>query len=337
MPATSRFQFTQPRIEALPPHPKDARSTEGEFSDTEVPGLKLLVSKNGRKTFYLRYTLAGRKRVIKLADYNRLPLAEVRQQAQALRRQIGQGQDPQAEKAQHQATPTLATFALDEYLPDALQRKRSANGDESKLRVHLLPRFGTRPLDTITPDDIRRYHLEIKGLRCAATANRHLSLLSKLFQQAVTWGRTPSNPCAGITRFAETSPRARHLGAEEVQRLHRAMAEEPNRVAVAALTFLLLTGLRKGQVLQAQWTDLDPERGTLCLPDTSGTPRPTILTADARALLALQARVAGNPFIFPGRVKGRALINPNKAFRRIVAAAGITDLRIQDLGRGAAG
>ena len=38
----TRFKFSQRGIDALPPHPRDARSTEAEYSNTEVAGLTLL-------------------------------------------------------------------------------------------------------------------------------------------------------------------------------------------------------------------------------------------------------------------------------------------------------
>lgn len=46
--APSRFRFTQKAIEALPPNPPHARSTEAEYSDTQIPGFKCLVGKRGR-------------------------------------------------------------------------------------------------------------------------------------------------------------------------------------------------------------------------------------------------------------------------------------------------
>ena len=311
----TRFKFTQKLIDALPPHPRDARSTEAEYTDTEVAGLKLLVSKGGRKFYYFRYTLDGRKRATKLGEHGALPLADARRQALELRRQVDRGEDPQAAKALHQAMPTLSEFALQEYLPYAVQHKRSADGDESKLRVHILPRFGTRRLDAITPRDIQLYHGEVKGTHCAATANRHLSLLSKLFKLAVQWERAERNPCAGVKKFRENNQRERFLSEDEIQRLFRAMDEEPNRVAVAALKFLLLTGLRKEEGLQARWEHVDLERGVLFLPHTkSGKSRTAVLNDEARALLGQMERVAGNPYVFPGRVPGQPLNNPNKAF-----------------------
>lgn len=331
-PSVTRFKFTQKLIEQLPPHPKEAKSTDAEYTDTEVAGLKLLVSKSGRKSFLLRYTFNRQKRALKLGEQGALSVSDARKKALELRYQLDQGHDPQAEKAAQTAMPTLADFALQEYLPYAQQHKRSANADESKLRVHLLPRFGSRPLNDITTRDLQLYLGEFKDSHCAATANRHLSLLSKLFKLAVQWERIAKNPCQGIKKFQENNQRERFLSQDEIQRMFQAMESEPNRVIVAALKFLLLTGVRREEALQAKWEFADLERGTLFLPDTkSGKSRTVILNPDALALLQEQPRQAGKPYVFPGKVTGKPLNNPIKGFHRILAAAGIENLRIHDL------
>ncbi len=56
-----RFRFTNTVIAALPANPASSRSTESEYSDTEISGLKLLSGKSGSKRFLLRYILHGRK------------------------------------------------------------------------------------------------------------------------------------------------------------------------------------------------------------------------------------------------------------------------------------
>lgn len=328
----SRFKFTQKSIDQLPPHPKTARATEAEYTDTEVAGLKLLVSKSGRKFYYFRYTFNGQKRATKLGEHGTLSLPEVRKKALELRYQVDQGHDPQTEKSRQQATPTLAEFALKEYLPYAQQQKRSAKTDESRLRIHLLPRFGARQLHEISVRDVQLYHAELNARSCAATANRHLSLLSKLFKLAMQWERVTKNPCQGIKKHKENNQRDRYLSQDEIQRLFQAMAQESNRVTVAALTFLLLTGMRKEEALQAKWEALDLERGTLFLPQTkSGKSRHVVLNPDALALVKAQPKRDGNPYLFPGKVPGQALNNPHKCFRRILNAAGIENLRIHDL------
>jgi hypothetical protein len=64
-----KFRFTRKAIEAIPPHSKDSLSTNQEYSSEECIGLRLLVSKNGRKSFHARFRLNSRKRIVKVCDY----------------------------------------------------------------------------------------------------------------------------------------------------------------------------------------------------------------------------------------------------------------------------
>ena len=328
----TRFKFNQKRLEQLPPHPAEARATEAEYTDTEVTGLKLLVSKSGRKFFYFRYRLGDRKRALKLGEFGAMSVVEARKRALECRYQLDQGLDPRGETAVKPMRPTFADFALKEYLPYAQQHKRSVAADASKLRCHLLAYFGEHPLDAITVRDIQRYQAAIKTSHCAATANRHLSLLSALFKRAVQWGYLTTNPCQGVQAFKENNRRHRYLSDDEIQRLFQAMEAEPNRVIVAALKFLLLTGVRREEALQARWSQVDLDQGWLFLPQTkSGTARHVVLNPAALAILKNQDRVVGNPYVFPGRLPGQCLRNPTKGFRRLLAAAGIENLRLHDL------
>ena len=58
-----KFTFTKKAIESLPPHDPPP-SREAEYSDTECSGLRLRVSKNGRRFFQHRYRFLGRKQCI---------------------------------------------------------------------------------------------------------------------------------------------------------------------------------------------------------------------------------------------------------------------------------
>jgi integrase len=56
-----------------------------------------------------------------------------------------------------------------------------------------------------------------------------------------------------------------------------------------------------------------------------------ILNPLAVDLLERQGRVPGNPYLFPGKVAGQSLNNPQKCFNRALKQAGIGDFRIHDL------
>ena len=322
--------FTKRWIEQLPPNALDSPSREKEYSDTQVVGLKLLVNKTGRKFFYLRYTINRRKRGIKVGEFGVMSLIEARQRSNELKAQIQRGIDPQEEKQQLSQIPTFKEFVLDTYLPWAYSNKLSADSDESKIRIHLLPVFGNVRIDQLTAQSLQRYLDQLKLTYTPATCNRHLSLLSRLLKMAMQFGMIAKNPAVGIRKAQENNERHRFLSGDEIARFLLALREDENSVAAAFLEFLLYTGVRRSEALNAKWENVDLAKKVWFIPRTkNGKHRHVILNAKALALLEGLPKL--NAYVFPGKLEGKPLNNPQKCFIRTLERAGIKDFRIHDL------
>lgn len=331
--STKKFRFTNKGIDRLPPHDKSAKSNEEEYTDADTPGLKLAVSKSGRRYFLFRYTLKGAKRGMKLGEFPAMTVEEARRAAWAARAKVDAGDDPQVARRAIMAEPTFEEFVRDDYIPWARKAKKSWDDDVSKLDHHLLPVFGSRRISSIGARDIEQYiaSLLAKELK-PATCNKHLFLLSAIFRKAIEYGVISANPCASVRPLLENNARQRYLTPQEVAAFLAAARRELNQVAAKYLEFLLLTGARREEGLRARWKDIDFGRGTWRIPETkSGKARQVPLNASAIALLTSLAVQSGNPYVFPGKLPGKSLNNPVKAFHRILKDAGISDLRIHDL------
>ena len=102
----------------------------------------------------------------------------------------------------------------------------------------------------------------------------------------------------------------------------------------AAIWLYLLTGLRKTELLQARWDDVDWARGVLRLRDTkAGEEQTATLSGLALAILRAIPRQEANPHVLPGARAGHQLVNINHPWRRIRNAAGADDIRLHDLRR----
>jgi len=178
-----KFHFSKKKIEALPPNDRNSKSTDQEYSDT-TPGLKLFVSKNGRKSFHFRYVFNKRKRVIKIADFDCIPLQEVRDIASKYRGMVNKNIDPLATRDTSQDVPNLREFSKT-YIQWARFHKRSWKDDDNKLKADILPAFGERRLNEITSKEIQVYLEKIKTRTSGSCSNRHRSLWSKLYSTAL--------------------------------------------------------------------------------------------------------------------------------------------------------
>lgn len=334
MTSKTKFRFTQRTIEALAPHPASAASRSAEYSDAEVVGLRLAVNKAGRKFFYFRFTFNGEKRVIKLGEYGAMSIPDARKKALEMRADIDAGIDPTVERDRIRGIPTFKDFALNDYMEWAKGSKRSWNADLSKFNNHLIPKFGNRRLTEITIRDIQLYHAQVRQSHSAGTANRHLSVISKLYKCAIQWGIVERNPCAGVKKFQENNARQRFLSPDEIRRLYKAMDDMNGRsvMTIAVLKFLLLTGTRRSEALTARWENIDLERGIWRIPHTkNGRAHHVMLSDEAKALLVKLPRVEGSPWVFPGRDPSKHVVDPRKCLDQLMDAAGIERIRIHDL------
>jgi integrase len=329
-----QFRFNKKLIDGLPAHPEEAKSKESEYSDTEVAGLRVIVNRKGRKYFLLRYSFNGVKRSMKLGDYPHMDVVDARHHALNMRGKIAGGIDPQREpETVTQAKMTLKSFVTDDYLPHAYATKRSAKDDESRMRNLILPDLGHLALTDITSHTIQQLHDRLKVQKCAATANRCLSLLKRCYSLSILWSKHDGkNPVRGIRMHQENNQRHRYLSGEELRSFLSALKDEPNQSLADALRFLLMTGARRSEVLHARWDAIDLDQRQWYLPHTkSGRSRFVLLNDAALGVLRQRPRSESTVYVFQGKFPGTPICNPYKGFQRALKRAGLTGWRIHDL------
>jgi integrase len=115
-------------------------------------------------------------------------------------------------------------------------------------------------------------------------------------------------------------------------RLIEALLQEPDWRWRAYFPVLLLTGVRKSELLHLTWDRVDFAQGTITITKRKNRePLVQPLFGDAARILAsLPGRSAGG-FVFPGKRNGRPLKNADSAWQRIRARAGIPEMRIHSL------
>jgi integrase len=329
-----KFRFTDRAVEALPAHSADSKSTDQEYSDDIIPGMKVFVGISGKKTFHLRYRILGRKRCIRIGPFPSLSVKDARLRAHEFKAMIAKDIDPLTERETKAAVPTFEEFALNQYLPFAKTRKRSWAEDEQKIRKVFMPEFGSRRLSDITTRDIVAVHTKVRRDKAPATANRHLTLLARMMALAVQWGVLDKNPALGVKKFPENNARERYLKADEIARMLEALATWPNRSFAGLVKFLLVTGVRRGEAMSLTFDRVDLENGTIFLDKTkSGKTRTVLLNSLAIEVLREMEtlRKGTHRYVFPGHCKDAPFVNPRRAFNLLCKKLKITDFHFHDL------
>ncbi len=150
----------------------------------------------------------------------------------------------------------LAKNYLEHY--GCYKKSISLQEDQKLLQDIILPALGCIKVVDVAKNDLETLHKKLK--KRPYQANRVLSLLSKMFSLAVSWGWRENNPVPGIQKYQEDK-RERGLNEEELNRLWSALDRRSSYIAAYALKFLTLTGARKSEVLQATWDQFDLKKG----------------------------------------------------------------------------
>lgn len=303
--------------------------------DSEVTGFGVRIYESSKKSYVLSYRIAGRKKLLVLGSANKMTLDEARNIAKIKSVEVIKGQDPAENMDNARKRDLLASFC-DIYMErHATKHKKTWKDDKRKIEKHLLPRWGNMSMKAITKTDIANLHAEI-GQHAKYEANRTVNLISTLFELAKKWGYLDEiypNPTKHIKMFKEEK-RDRWVSKEEIPALMAAIKAESNLYARMAILLYLFTGARKSELLHAKWSDIDWNRKELRLEDSkAGRIHYIPLSTPAIDLLQSVPKIEDNPYIFPGHVKGKHLVNISKPWNRIRKHAGLESVRLHDLRR----
>lgn len=315
---------------------KDKTAQDIRWCDS-LPGFGVRVFESGKKTFVIRYRVAGRKRYYTIGTYGAITVQQARDIAKQKLASVISGSDPQAERQKQTKGKTVADL-IEAYIErHAKPRKASWKHDAQRLRDYVLPHLGSRLINSVRKSDIVNIH-ELVGIKLGkkGAANHVVRTLSKAFSCAVNWGYVEEisvNPCRGIKLFPSQS-RERFVTQEEMPRLAAAIDNEPNIYARSLIWLYLLTGCRKSELRTLKWSSVDLKRCELALETTkSGRAHYLPLNRYAIDILLAIPKQYKNAYVFCGRNESKPIINIDRSWRRIREEARLEDVRIHDLRR----
>jgi integrase len=303
--------------------------------DTDIRGFALRVTAAGTKSFVLDYRAGARKRRYTIGRYPDWSVTAARNEAKALRRIVDRGEDPLSGRDEDRKAATVNRL-WELYERDHLPHKRDAERDREIWAKYLKRRFGTTKVADLRRADLRELHREITTAGKPVRANRVLALASKMLSMAVSeYEMRPDNPAKGIRRNPEER-RERFMSQAEIAAVSRALAEYPGQTSANAIRMLLLTGARKGEVMQMSWDQVDLQAGVWTKPSAHTKQRKTHrvpLSAPAVQLLRqiADAQPEGERYVFPGRKPGEPIKSLKNQWGEIRDKAGVQDVRLHDL------
>lgn len=301
-------------------------------------GVLLESRPTGRRTWYWRYTLEGKRRLMRLGRWPTLSLAAARRAAADLQKLTDRGLDPRAPRPDGWLLRDCAEAYL---LEVAARRRKSVAAVRRELDRILLPALGHLHVEAITPDHVRRVIFAHRDAGYPAAAAALRGTLKRVLEYAMACGHLAANPCAGVPARYVAAQRSRNrvLSRVEIGALVERLLSGRSCASRAGLLLLLLTAARKSELLQARWADIDMERAEWSVPpEHSKTGQPQIFFLAQQSVALLRQLGPGRPDGFvlhhtsPDLPLERSALNQSLARIR----RGIDHFTVHDLRRTAA-
>lgn len=254
-------KLTPKSIEALPP----AVNKRYEVHDQLLPGLHLRVSATGGKVFGVSRRINGRMKRIRIGAYPIVSLADARDKARDILRDVELGRYDETSPAVAEPSPRLT---LGEVVPQFIElyskpRNRDWRGTERVLQK-FSPLF-PRPIDQVKRADVVRVLDTIIAGGAPTRANRALAAIKKLMNWCVDRAMIETSPVAALRPPTKEVARDRVLADQEVIAIYDAVSSEGFPFAQFT-QLLILTGQRRGEVAGMRWSEVDLEKGIWTLP-----------------------------------------------------------------------
>ncbi|MEK8047728.1 tyrosine-type recombinase/integrase [Ideonella margarita] len=285
-----------------------------------MTGLYLYVNEGGGRSWVLRTMVGSKRRHIGLGGFPDVPLAAAKERARQLKLDIAQGRDPVEERraAKHRLVASqVAAMSFQR----AAERYIEAHGDSWKSDKHraqwvsTLVTYAYPVIGVLDVKDVAQQHVLEVLEPIWKTKNETASRLRGRIEVVLDWAsvrghRSGENPARWKGHLDKLLPapgkihRVEHHRAmpiEEVSAFMLRLAQHGS-VSAMALTFLVLTAGRSGEVRGATWSEIDFENSVWTVPADrmkAGKEHRVPLSDDALRVLNCVPRVANCDCIFP--------------------------------------
>ena len=322
--------------------------------DTECRGLGVrLTLRTGRgakakpemiRTFIVQWRDPATRKTLRepVGVWGGITIEQAREAVRARLGAMAKGINPRAERAKLRAeaererAERALTFGtlIEGWGALYLNHRRTRYSAEAQRALrYAFPSALNRPAARLTRAEVVNTLDALAKAGKAAMAGRTMAYGRACYRWAELRGKVPGNPFASLPISAGATERERVLTDEEIGRVWKATTSMPYPW-VAVPLIVSDAGPPRGSGRHAL-VGLSPDLGTWTIPSTRmkrGLPHLVALPAEARDVLALIPRIAGQDLVFS--TTGRTAVSGfTKSKAALDRASGVSDWRLHDIRR----
>lgn len=276
-------------------------------------------TQSDRKAYWeVRYSLNGKRRFIRIEGgaYPQMTLADAKIQNALIKQQILNGIDPLAERVRAtEETIKTVNDLFDDWYMDVEKRLKHPSIPKRIYTKEVQPLIGELTLDQVNPRDIRAILHRVAKSGRMAIANDTLMLCKQLFRHGVKLDLINFNPAEAFSTQdagGVEKSRTRALTFQEIDTVFSIFRENHHtftRENYLACALLVCLGVRKGELIAAQWSEFDFDKMIWKLPSNRSKTGTAITIPISPVLIdilnELKVLSCGSLYLFPSRRKSK--------------------------------
>jgi integrase len=200
----------------------------------------------------------------------------------------------------------------DKYLKWAKANKKSSATDGFRYSTHLAPRFDNKRLNEISSFDLEKMKSELSRKGLAPASVKHVLVLFRgMMNKAIFWKLfNGANPVKGVKMPVVQNQCDRFLTYQEAHSLlNELMKRSPKAHDLALLA--LHTGMRRSEIFNLKWQDLDFQHDVISIFDAKSGNRKATMTDAVKEMLLSRKPESPSDYIFQDRNGGKYTETPD--------------------------
>lgn len=328
------FSFTEKKVQNLA-----SESKTKTYSDTKVPNLKLTVTSKGTKTYYVRFKVQNKSKMIKLGSAKHLQLDDARLRAieylNSVHKEKWQIEPNLTSEVNNSDNRFSVNDAFNAYYDNHLKYKRRHGKSRHTLETayvkHLASDLAKMKVAQLNRKWLAKYFKNLLNEKGATIHNKCVSVIKAMFNYCLDYEEDfplEHNPAQSLKKEEEIS-RDRFLTLEEARQLLATMDTHEHHSYTDIFKLALFTGARISNVRAMRWEEINFELASWIVPAIKTKSLKTYhLPLCDQALTILTKRKLElsktSDFVFPSKSsKSGYMMGGDTLWKEIITAAGL--------------